>query len=191
MNFNYLFTLNLLFILRINVLHAHGCKSPSANLKYMTYKNDSHVNRTIFSHFNSFDQLNVKCSQYDVTNFLEFIPRHRLVLDDRFSPRDFLTPQQVSSIKCVQFLNLKGFNIHQKVSIKRNDLNKGINLIIFSSELKFYSNASPNRELTKCDTNTYNTSDNFINAFDLLKLDNTMYPRDMCPYVFRKSRIKP
>ena len=190
MNFNYLFALILLFILRINVLYAHGCKSPLVNLKYVTYKNDSHVNRTIFSHFNSFDQLNVKCSQYDVTNFLVFIPRQRLVLDDGFSPRDFLTLQQVSSIKCVQLLNLKGFNIHQKVTIKRNDLNKGINLIIFSSELKLYSNASPNRELTKCDTVTYNYSDNFMNSFDLLKLDNTKYPRVVCPYVFRKSRIK-
>jgi hypothetical protein len=189
MNFKYSLTLYLLLTLRINALCAQGCKSSSVNLKYVTYKNDSHINRTIFTHFDTFDQLNAKCSQYDVTNFLDFIPRNRLVLDDGFSPRDFLTQQQISSIKCLQLLNLKGFNIHQKVSIKRNEQNKGINLIIFSSEFKFFSNNSLS-ELTKCDLDTYNNSDNFLNSFDFLKLDNTIYPRVMCPYVFRKSSIK-
>ena len=191
MNFKNLFKFIVIFYISLisNGFFGQNCERETTNLNFVEYKNYSSINRTIFSHFNTFDQLNANnCSHYEITNFLIFIPKKRVILEESFAPRNWFTFKQLTSIKCVEFFNLKGFDINQRISFVRN---KPISLVIFSSQLEFYSNLNL-IDSTKCDLDTFtNVSFNFFNLFDVIKLANTKFPTIICPYVFsNNSNIK-
>ena len=81
MNFKNLFKFIVIFYISLisNGFFGQNCERETTNLNFVEYKNDSSINRTIFSHFNTFDQLNANnCTHYEITNFLIFIPKKRV-----------------------------------------------------------------------------------------------------------------
>ena len=188
MNFKNLFKFVVFYIgLISNGFFCQNCERETTNFNFVEYKNDSSINRTIFSHFNTFDQLNANnCTHYEITNFLIFIPKKRVILDERFSPRNWFTFKQITSIKYVEFFNLKGFDINQRISFVRN---KHISLVIFSSQLAFYSNLNI-IDSAQCDLDTFkNVSLHFFNSFDVIKIANTKFPQIICSYLFSNNSI--
>ncbi len=157
--------------------------------KYIEHRNDTSIIRTIFSRFHSFDQLKSNCSYDNITNFVEFLPKQRLILDNSFSLKQMFTPKQIASIEYLQFLNLKGFELQQNASLKRSEMAKYTNLLIYSSKFEFYSNNNL-LDSNECDLKTYNNSAHFLNLFDTIKLVNTMYPHRLCSYLFKFSSIR-
>jgi hypothetical protein len=156
----------------------------------LEYKIDGKENRTIFSHFSSFDRLvKSNCSNYSVTNYLEFIPQKRVILDNKFSLQNLFTPRQIFSLKYLHFINLLGLDMHQKESIKRNNIKGNTHLLVYSSRFEFYSNQSL-IDSTKCDSKlfSYDTM-RFLNSFDEVQLINVIYPKVMCLFMFRDSNI--
>jgi hypothetical protein len=177
------FTWFILLISNIRVLFGDDCN--------LEFKLDNKVNRTIFVHFSRFDQLlNTNCSNYNITNYLEFIPQKRVILDIKFSLSNLFTPRQIFSIKYLHFLNLKGFDIHQKASnIKRNNIKGNTHLLVYSSRFEFYSNQSL-IDSNKCDSKLFpNDTMRFLNSFDEVQLINVIYPKVVCPFLFRDSNI--
>jgi hypothetical protein len=165
------------------------CELTSIN-NYVVYRNDSdNIHRTLFSRFHSFDQLKSNCSYFNITSFVEFIPKQRLILDNSFSLKQLFTPEQVASLEFLQFLNLKGFDIEANASTERNEMRKYTNLLIYSSKFEFYSNNNL-VDTNKCDLKTYNNTAHFLNLFDNIKLVNTMYPHTLCSHIFKYSRVR-
>ena len=177
------------FEIFLNVIFGQDCDQ---NLKFIEYKNDTNLNKTIFLHFNSFEQLNSNCSSFSdaITNYVEFIPEKWLILDNSFSPKEIFSPKQMSSMRVLNFFNLKGVDILNEEDMTRMRRVKTINLGIFSSRFDFYSNRNLIDSSTNCSENTFNFSMNFLNSFDSLKLVNTMYPSVICSYAFKESKIK-
>ena len=179
------FTLFILiyFEIFLKVLFGQKCE----HSQYLKYSNESRINRSIFSHFKTFDQLKRNCF-YTINNFLEFIPEKFVLLDDRFSFEDLFDENQTDSIEFLQLLNIKGFDIHHRSQIKSNPLKKPIHLFVFSSKLYFYSNQALLDSHTECSLHTYNNSPNFFNSFDSVKLVNMLFPKTtVCPYAFKDS----
>jgi hypothetical protein len=184
-------TLLVLFYLGacFNALFGLDCTESTTTLYNVHYFHEINTNKTIISHFQSFDQLKSNCSNYNITNFVEFLPKQRLILNDSFVPNQMFTPKQTASLEYLQFLNLKGFDIEQKASIERNSNKKFIYLFVFSSRFSFYSNNNL-LDSNQCDLDTFsNGTMRFLNSFDYVKLVNVKYPNIICPYVFKDSSI--
>ena len=89
MNFKNLFKFVVFYIgLISNGFFCQNCERETTILNFVEYKNESSINRTIFSHFNTFDQLNTNnCSHYEITNFLIFIPKTCHFRREIFTPQ--------------------------------------------------------------------------------------------------------
>jgi len=183
-NFMILFYFETCFI----ALNGLDCQDESSSLNYVHY--DTNTNKTVFSHFHSFDQLKTNCSYDNVTNFVEFLPKQRLILDASFAPKQMFTPKQMATLEYLQFLNLKGLDIEQEACVERNANKKFIYLFIFSSSFNLYLNDTF-LDASQCDSHMFssNRTMRFLNSFDYVKLVNVKYPSVICPYVFRESRI--
>jgi hypothetical protein len=169
--------------------------------KYSSNQSSFKLNRTIFANFDRFSELNtltksdITCNftLYNVTNFLTFIPKRSLIVDETFCLENILTQSQINTISYLQFINIKGIDvalmpIHFNLP-KR--FKKYIQMEIYSSHFDTYS-TGVNAE---CSIGVYlnrsatNLKLNFLNSFNSVSFVNTVYPKGWCTLAFANSKI--
>ena len=187
------FKIVIIFLLaKLNFGMLRRCEeNGSKYLKYLK-SNIGENYKSVFFNFKNFSQLNGhNCSHfYNITNYLEFIPNRKLLLDDSFSVSDMFSLKQIISIDYIQILNLKGIDINIKPYIN-NILNSTLGtLLIFSSKFEFYSKGSLIDSSQDCNLRKFNnTTRNLFNSFKEIQLINNVFPQVLCPFIFKHSAI--
>ena len=195
MKFKFLMLFMTLSLLSLKIIDNNACDEKSN--KYLTYNKYPNTNDThsIFSQFNSFADLrpssnsSLNCTLiYNITNYLEFIPRVSCILDVSFWVKELFSQAQIVYINTVGITNLLGLDIHTKpIQISTKYMRRQTVLQIFSSNLEFYSydHRIDSTSGKECNLDTYNNTFNFLNSFYIVKFYNVVYPKVMCPLVFK------
>jgi hypothetical protein len=177
------------------IVNDDDCEENSS--KYLTYKTYPNTNdmASMFSRFNSFSDLSFSNSNncsliYNITSYLEFLPRLPCILD--ISVKKLFSRQQIIAIDTVSITNLIGFDIHASpLQLPSKLIRKRTILQIFTSYLEFYSNKHHINSSSgaECNLDMYNNEFNFLNSFYIVIFNNIVYPKFICPLAFKGSNI--
>ena len=188
------FKLFILFKCIISVMtDDKECRNMSR--KYLSYETDQTFNNTqaVFSKFNSFSELKMECDQkFNITKIVLFLPKKPCILDKYFMMENFFNQYQISFIKKINLVNLKGIDIqtvqqppkHTKLS----NYEKGLILGIYLSKFDAYAHHTL-IDSSNCDLTTYNSTNSFFNSLYGVSFVGVVYPKSVCPYLFENSSI--
>lgn len=177
-------------------------------LSYVKYSNHSQykLNRTVFANFDKFSDLYTLSNNSDIncnftftkiTNFLTFIPKRSLIVDEKFWLQNILTQSQINNISYLQFINIKGIDValRQIYFTRLKRIKKYIQMEIYSSHFDVFSKGvnaecAINVYLNQSTSNTtHNMKLNFLNSFNSVKFVNTAYPKRWCTLAFANSKL--
>jgi hypothetical protein len=169
--------------------------------KYSSNQSAFKLNRTIFANFDRFSELNtltnsdINCNFTfkNITNFLTFIPKRSLIVDETFCLKNILTESQINTISYLQFINIKGIDVALRpIHFNLPKLfKKYIQMEIYSSHFDVYSKGL-NAECSigaYLNQSTTNLKLNFLNSFNSVSFVNTVYPKCLCTLAFANSKI--
>jgi len=170
-------------------------------LKYSSNQSAYKLNRTIFANFDKFSELNyltssdINCNFTldKITNFLTFIPKRSLIVDETFCLENILTQSQINTISYLQFINIKGIDVALRpIHFNLPKLiKKYIQMEIYSSHFDVYSKGVN----AECSIGVYlnrsatNLKSNFLNSFNSVSFVNTVFPKRWCTLAFANSKI--
>ena len=167
----------------MNVNHSPSCSNPSKS-KFFT-KNEAQ-NRSLFSQFTNFSQLLLDCNQtYNMSRIVDFLPRHRLVVDKSLQLGKLLNVRHLISMEFVEIINTNGFdlNYHEVFDLRHAPIGIAF-LYVTMSSLDIYLNGILTRD---CDSATYADRHSLLATAGMIYFRQNIYPASMCPYVFTNA----
>ena len=160
--------------------HSPSCSNPNKS-KFFT-KNAAQ-NRSLFSQFTNFSQLLLDCNQtYNTSRIVDFLPRHRLVVDKSLQLGKLINVRHLFSMKFVEIINTNGFdlNYHQVFGQRHTPIRIAF-LYVTMSSLDIYLDGILTRD---CDSATYADRYSLLTTADMIYFRQNIYPPTICPYVF-------
>ena len=148
-----------------------------------------------FGNFNKYSDLEmVNCSQtYNVTSCINFLPKAKLILDKTFVFKKLIGPNRLPDIKSVVMSNLKGIDLNSLRLFEKKDnyIKESTALTLIFSKLNIYSNGQLiNNVPYNCITHIYNNTNYFLSSFMVIYFRHVIYPKSICPLLFRDSRVE-
>ena len=174
----------LIIITKTNASESNEC---SFNDSSKTYKDNELI---LLLNFDSFSELQFKCSNPLVTSILALKPNRKLILDDSLNLNGLkIEPTQVEF--AILLSDLTGFNLNKNPFRKIQFTNSRVKHILWSiknTNFDFYHNNISSNNM--CDERFFNDTSwqNPIDCYMLFLGSSTKYSTKTCPLAFRNFK---
>ena len=157
------------------------CRSLESKYMRIKFDHESKRNMSQFSHFRTFSDLKMDCTQtYNITTHVQFLPLQNILVDREFSLAEIFKTSLINSLEYIFISNVRGFDLN---SIKIPSRVPKTQLMLSYAKFSVYQHG---RALSKCNVDTFNASLNFLASFSSLYFRHVKYATQMCPLAFRQ-----
>ena len=148
-------------------------------------------NVSCFYGFDSFaDLMRANCNQtYNTNEYVQFSPQTKIIVDKTYDLTRLFDRTHLEAIEQITIANLKGYdlNTHALFSKKPEYIQKNMAFELVYSKFDVFSNG---HLMDDCgNESAFTTRNHFLSQFNSLMFNQVIYPKSICPLLFRNSEF--